>query len=78
MDWYDVVFCNFFWIRTNYLIGATPPVISDNRFDYEFYIGNCKKDLNDCYSLITGDNLMLNYDKISYYRDNLKISEEFK
>lgn len=72
------IFCNFFWIRTNYLIGATPPVISDNRFDYEFYIGNCKKDLNDCYSLITGDNLMLNYDKISYYRDNLKISEEFK
>jgi len=79
----EYVFCNFFWIRTNYLLDATPPIISSDRFYYEFYIGNCKKslnekDLNSCYSLVTKNTLELNYDQLGCYRDNIKSSEEFK
>jgi hypothetical protein len=74
-----VILCNFFWIKTNYLIDATPPIISDNRCYYEEYIGNCvNKKLHDCYSLLTNDNTEFVSNSVDFIKEKLKNSDEFK
>lgn len=74
----NYIYCNFFWIKTNYLKSLIPPVITDNRYYYEEYIGNGGKE-NDTYSLITDDTSYFYYDRIEHYKWNvIKPSDEFK
>ena len=42
---------NFFWVRASYFENKSSPIISDDRFYYEKYIGFEGK-YNDCYSII--------------------------
>jgi len=49
-------FCwyNFFWVRGKYLLNCKKPIISNDRYYYEMYIGfeNKNSSHNDCYNLI--------------------------
>jgi hypothetical protein len=48
-------FCwfNFYWVRGYHLLKCDNPIISNDRYYYEGYIGDqCKNDKDDCYNLI--------------------------
>jgi hypothetical protein len=57
---------NFYWVRSNYLIGAEIPKITTDRLYYEQYIGLIGSD--DSYSLLTDEITTFNFEKVQKYK----------
>jgi len=57
---------NFYWVRGSYLKKCEKPIITDNRFYYEEYLGTqCNKNnIDECYSLSTNNTQLHNNDEI--------------
>jgi hypothetical protein len=70
---------NFFWVRGSYLKNCDEPIITDNRYYYESWLGRAKKNgsYTDCYNLLTPD--VPYYDPYAAlnYLSNLKIITKF-
>lgn len=48
------IWYNFFWVRGSYLVQCTPPIITDNRYYYESWLGrHGNKSSSDTYSILT-------------------------
>ncbi len=46
---------NFFWVRGDYLNTCEEPIISDNRYYYESWLGSGCQDKGDIYGTLTGN-----------------------
>jgi hypothetical protein len=69
----NYIISNFFWVRASYI--KVPPIITDDRFYYERYIGNIvqlKENINDCYSLLANEITTFDFEKVKRFKNSME------
>jgi len=73
----DTGFCwyNFYWVKGSYVATLNPPIISKDRYYYEYYIGEAREKLGyeDCYNFVYNNQKpFFKRDEINQYIDKYR------
>jgi hypothetical protein len=68
---------NFFWVRGSYLKNCDEPIITNDRYYYESWLGMKHSSYTDCYNLLSPDVTSYTPIEALIYLDNLQIITKF-